>query len=130
MLRVTYGLNVASDDDSLISLSGETMERLMHEGPPGACTVDLLPIRKYSLYNLPNCIVKFSPLAVKHVPAWFPGGGFKKRMEITREHIANFENIPFERCRAERVSRRFVDTASASGRLNRKEREHALRSLH
>lgn len=48
ILRVSYGLNAASDDDSLLSLFGETLEQIMGEGPPGACTVDLLSIRESS----------------------------------------------------------------------------------
>ena len=46
LIRVTYGLNVLSDDDVLISLFGETLDRVVGEGAPGACPVDLFPIRE------------------------------------------------------------------------------------
>ena len=46
MIQVTYGLNVTGDDDELVSLFGETLHRIIQEGAPGACTIDLFPFRE------------------------------------------------------------------------------------
>ena len=47
LVRVTYGLNVESDEDVLISLIGETLTRIVDEGIPGSCIVDVLPLREH-----------------------------------------------------------------------------------
>ena len=46
LIRVTYGLNVVSDDDELVSMFGETLRRLVELGTPGASPLDLFPCRK------------------------------------------------------------------------------------
>ena len=46
LIRLTYGLNVVSDDDELISIFAETVFRLIKEGTPGVSIIDLFPIRE------------------------------------------------------------------------------------
>lgn len=87
-----------------MTLFGETTERLVREGAPGACPVDLFPLREYAkiLHEIPD---SYSTMyAVKHVPSWLPGAGFMKRMQKTREYVDLIKNTPFEKLRAERVS--------------------------
>ena len=45
LIRMTYGINVVSDDDVLVALIGETLNRLVAEGPPGASPIDFFPLR-------------------------------------------------------------------------------------
>ena len=52
MIRVTYGLNVMKDDEELVSLFGETLERIMETGSPGASTIDFFPFREF----IPGCV--------------------------------------------------------------------------
>ena len=64
--------------------------------------IDLFPLRKltigiYLIHGL-NCT------SVKHLPSWFPGGGFQKRLATTRGYVTNMKNVPFERVQAERVN--------------------------
>ena len=48
--------------------------------------------------------MKIEPRLVKHIPSWFPGGGFQIRLRAARGYLENAKSIPFERARAERVS--------------------------
>ena len=47
LVRVTYGISVYSDDDVLVSLFGETQNRIVDEGTPGASMIDLFPLREF-----------------------------------------------------------------------------------
>lgn len=51
VIRVTFGLNGMSDDDAILSLFEETIQRMTVEGVPGACLVDFFPIRKLFILN-------------------------------------------------------------------------------
>ena len=46
VIRTTFGLNIVSDDDEIIPLFDETLKRMVAEGAPGACPVDLFPARE------------------------------------------------------------------------------------
>ena len=46
LVRVTYGLNVVSDDDAIVALFGESLDCIVKEGAPGASILDLFPIRE------------------------------------------------------------------------------------
>ena len=39
---------MGEDDDDLVSLFGETLNRVVEEGAPGVCMIDLFPFRKFS----------------------------------------------------------------------------------
>ena len=45
MVRVTFGINVGNEDDEddLALLYTEALSRIVDEGPPGACLIDLFP---------------------------------------------------------------------------------------
>lgn len=49
IVRVTYGLNVASDDDELISIFAETLHRIVLEGVPGVAPLDLFPFCEFRI---------------------------------------------------------------------------------
>ena len=49
VFRVTYGINVDSDEDGLVSLFGETTNRIVQEGSPGFTLIDLFPLRQLCL---------------------------------------------------------------------------------
>ena len=56
LMRMTYGISVVSDDDVLVAMIGETLNRVVSEGPPGTCMIDLFPFREFSVqrYILQN----------------------------------------------------------------------------
>lgn len=46
MVRVTYGLDVTDEDDDFFTLFAEALNRVIQEGTPGLCPVDLFPFRE------------------------------------------------------------------------------------
>ena len=103
---MTYGLNVALDDDSLVSLFGESLEHFARVGAPGLCIVDLFPLREFFFSKAIRFLSTptFLCVSVKYVPSCMPGAGFQKQYETTRTYAQNAVTIPFERLKAERVS--------------------------
>ncbi|EPS95741.1 hypothetical protein FOMPIDRAFT_1053918 [Fomitopsis schrenkii] len=66
ILKTTYGLEVHSPENELITVSEATHHDLSLALVPGAFLVDVLP-------------------ALKHVPAWFPGAGFQQHAARSRK---------------------------------------------
>ena len=46
IVGMTYGLSITSDDDDIITLFDEALARVVPEGAPGACIIDLFPFRE------------------------------------------------------------------------------------
>lgn len=77
-LSVVYGYEVASSDDKYLLLAEECMNLLANEmaSGPGLWPVDIFPILRY-------------------VPAWAPGGGFKRKAKIWKARMEEFFERPF-----------------------------------
>ena len=61
----------------------------------------------FHFVSLPfSCIVLSitCSVVVKHVPSWFPGASYQRRLKTTREYVEHMKTLPFERVRAGRVS--------------------------
>ena len=62
---------------------------------PGAFLVDVFPLRTSSSQNgSPHDLKIFTP-AVKYVPEWFPGAGFKRFARMAKKDIDDSVNLPF-----------------------------------
>ncbi|KAF8187480.1 cytochrome P450 [Pholiota molesta] len=59
ILRIAYGYKVKEKDDPFVNTADVAMEQFGLSTAPGGFLVNLVP-------------------ALKHIPAWFPGAGFKK----------------------------------------------------
>ncbi|KZV85390.1 cytochrome P450 [Exidia glandulosa HHB12029] len=75
IMRMTYGLDIALKDDPLVKVAEVAMDSLPL---PGTYLVDLVP-------------------ALKYVPWWFPGAGFKRDAMRWTEYPKALINMPFER---------------------------------
>ena len=51
---------------------------------------------RVSLWALSDGPYNVRPLAVKYVPEWFPGVGFKRFAKTAKMHIDNLANLPFQ----------------------------------
>ncbi|KAJ3540050.1 hypothetical protein NMY22_g4462 [Coprinellus aureogranulatus] len=69
IFRSFYGVKIAEENDTYIDLGNRAMEGFIECGIPGTFLVDMIP-------------------ALKHVPDWMPGTGWKKVAKHFRE-IAN-----------------------------------------
>ncbi|KAJ7044390.1 cytochrome P450 [Mycena alexandri] len=77
IMQVTYGIEVSSaKDDPYISIAKEVMHGLSVASIPGAFLVDTIP-------------------ALKYVPKWMPGAGFKRKAEEWRKVTRELLEVPF-----------------------------------
>ncbi|KZV77325.1 cytochrome P450 [Peniophora sp. CONT] len=77
ILDVGYGLDIQSADDPYIKRAAETLAIIDKAGNPGAFLVDIIP-------------------ALKHVPEWMPGAGFKRKAREWSVVADEFGTIPFD----------------------------------
>lgn len=103
---VLYGHKVASEDDRFMKLAAESTEVLSNKlvTGGGVWAVDIFPFRaSFSLES--SELVSDSPdFAVRYLPSWFPGAGFKRSAVEWKKLIEAFVNEPFEDCKEKIVS--------------------------
>ena len=73
---LVYGYSVQSGKDPLVDLVDAAVDQLGQGTNPGAFLVDSIS-------------------SLKYVPAWFPGGGWKRTAEKFKETQINMVNVPF-----------------------------------
>ncbi|KAG6815742.1 hypothetical protein H0H87_011708, partial [Tephrocybe sp. NHM501043] len=76
-LGITYGYDVTSDDDHFVHLLDHGMQQFAVATAPGAFLVDLLP-------------------SLRHIPSWFPGGGFHGKAKSWAKSLHDMGTIPYE----------------------------------
>jgi hypothetical protein len=75
ILDFAYGIDAKSVDDPILQLIEKSMHVVSKATIPGVFLVDTLPFRMS-----PPLYMNYADLsAVKHVPEWMPGAGFKKQ---------------------------------------------------
>ena len=86
-LSIIYGYQVKSSDDQYLLLAEECMSLLANKisSSPGLWPVDILPF-------------------LRHIPAWFPGGSFKKKAAEWKLKMTTFIESPFAHAKASMVS--------------------------
>ncbi|KAJ6511711.1 cytochrome P450 [Mycena vulgaris] len=78
ILGITYGIDVLPSDDPYIDLVKEAMHGLATASAPGRFMVDAIP-------------------ALKYVPSWVPGAGFKRKAKQWRKATRDLLNTPESR---------------------------------
>ncbi|KAF6755378.1 cytochrome P450 [Ephemerocybe angulata] len=76
ILKATYGITPSGDDDPFITQPIKTVEGFARAGVPGTFLVDLIP-------------------ALKYIPEWVPGTGWKKIARDYRETAIESRARPF-----------------------------------
>ncbi|KAH8690781.1 cytochrome P450 [Talaromyces proteolyticus] len=66
VLKMTYGYSVSDNDDPLLALADQALAEFSKAAMPGAWLVDIIP-------------------ALKFIPEWMPGAGFKKTARAFRQ---------------------------------------------
>ncbi|KAJ6104104.1 hypothetical protein N7523_010424 [Penicillium sp. IBT 18751x] len=78
ILNIAYGYRVEPfGRDHLVHITNEAMDEFGQASVPGAWMVDLIP-------------------ALKYVPSWFPGAGFKRTANLWREHLGRIADRPYD----------------------------------
>ena len=75
-MRLTYGLDIAERNDRHISLAERGVDIFIKIMIPGRYLVEAIP-----------------PL--RHLPAWFPGAGFKRDASAWKEEVIALRDEPF-----------------------------------
>ncbi|KAF8983950.1 cytochrome P450 [Cyathus striatus] len=76
-LSLAYGINIERTNDPFIKLEEEAIRTLAIASVPGAFLVDIIP-------------------ALKYVPEWFPGAGFKRTAREWKKLALASRDVPFE----------------------------------
>ncbi|PCH43947.1 cytochrome P450 [Wolfiporia cocos MD-104 SS10] len=76
VLEVVYGQTSTSLDDDLIHMVEKASRGTSAAGGPAATLVDFIPI-------------------LRHIPAWMPGAGFKRKANEVRSLVRDVHEIPF-----------------------------------
>lgn len=108
---VLYGHKVTSADDRFMKLAAESTEVLSNKlvTGGGVWAVDMFPFCASLFSGAASCCfpVSDSPellRAVRHLPSWFPGAGFKQSSVEWKKLIEAFVNEPYEDCKEKIVS--------------------------
>ncbi|KAI0299715.1 cytochrome P450 [Multifurca ochricompacta] len=75
--RITYGYEAQDEGDPIIALAESILRSFSQFSEPGAYLVDFIP-------------------ALKYIPAWFPGAGFKKEASAAKTILQELVDIPFQ----------------------------------
>ena len=102
-MGIGYGVSVESLDDAFIRHVDRAVHSVFHSGGPAALLVDFFPVCESTLLRCsPACcrvlnVVDWWVGAVKYLPAWMPGAGFKRLARSVRGSIRDMEYIPLRR---------------------------------
>ena len=77
ILRIVYGIEINSPSDEILVLEEQAMSAIKEAMTPGKYLVEALPF-------------------LRHLPAWFPGAGFKTKAEAYKKLIQETRNRPFD----------------------------------
>lgn len=90
MLSATYGLEISSKHDKYITMAEAGLEPVLTALIPGTFLVDVIP-------------------ALKYVPDWLPGAGFKRKAREWRQLALKMRDTPYEHAKRKVVSHFIVD---------------------
>jgi hypothetical protein len=75
-MNIAYGIQIEGFNDPYVATIQESVDGLNIAGIPGSFLVDLIP-------------------ALKYVPSWFPGAGFKKKAAYYAKVNQKVVELPF-----------------------------------
>nr|BED43030.1 cytochrome P450 monooxygenase [Trametes versicolor] len=78
IMRVSYGIEVAEENDPYVAAVEEGVATFNEAFVPGAFLVETFP-------------------SLRHIPSWFPGGGFKRTAAKWKEIAHNMRDAPFKK---------------------------------
>ena len=85
-----------SESNKFYAASEEAMHAAATALLPGAFLVDAFPSRAYAVRDCSDGPFNDRFLAVKYVPEWFPGAGFKKFAKTAKKHLDKLADLPFQ----------------------------------
>ncbi len=96
IMDTSYGIRLSESNDPYIRTAEQAMDGLNEAAVPGAFLVDAIP-------------------ALKYVPKWFPGAGWKLKAKKWNKLRKIFIEKPFEEVKSRMVSLVFVRVDYSDG---------------
>lgn len=106
IMSIAYGIDVLEKDDPYIRIGETANDIVAATTVPGSYMVDTLPLRKSPCTLHQVWLALISWYAVKYVPEWFPGAGFKRQAREWRGIADAMLNDPFHVTKEAIVSKR------------------------
>lgn len=85
VMRVSYGFDDIRKNEALVHKAEAFLSGLTQALSPGRFLVNSIP-------------------ALRHVPSWFPGAGFKRYLSAVAQIGLQAVNLPFEEAKQDHVS--------------------------
>ena len=95
-MKISYGHDITEEDDLYVSLAKKGMSSLIKVGVHGTYLVDYLPFCEPNQIIVKLYVLIVAMLAVRHIPSWFPGAGFKRQAYEWRADLKAMREQPFE----------------------------------
>ena len=115
-LDIGYAIEPKRDHDPVLEAAEKGIECLSDIVNAGSYLVDSVPICECS--DIRCCAKRWSDLgiAVKHIPSWFPGAGFKRQAAEWKRSVDMLHLLPFSIAKKNYVSA--TGCLRADGRVN------------
>jgi hypothetical protein len=84
-MKIAYGVTVKDINDPYVNNAEKAMHGMVEAGTPGRFLVNLIP-------------------SMRHVPAWFPGAGWKRMAKVFVALNKEVAYAPFELVKEQMVS--------------------------
>ena len=112
-MRIAYGYRVKESNDPFLTDVEVAVEQFSLSTAPGGFLVNLVPARVY-LFDTIHRNVLPNKWTVRHIPAWFPGAGFKHTAALWAESLINMVERPYKFVKLQIVNHLFLCRTSHS----------------
>lgn len=109
-MRIAYGYRVKESNDPFLTEVEVAVEQFSLSTAPGGFLVNLVPSRVY-LFDIIHRNVLPNSWTVQHLPAWFPGAGFKHTAALWAECLVNMVERPYQFVKQQMVDHKFFFVA-------------------
>lgn len=106
-MRIAYGYRVKESNDPFLTDVEVAVEQFSLSTAPGGFLVNLVPARVY-LFDTIHRNVLPNKWTVRHIPAWFPGAGFKHTAALWAESLVNMVEQPYQFVKQQMVDHKFL----------------------
>lgn len=93
-MRVTYGYQVKSADDSMLTIPLQSLRNFSEISRPGAFLVDQIPARKHTSGSVDDNALKWG--SVQYLPRWMPGSGFLDKVDAWHQMLMDSCWVPYQ----------------------------------
>ena len=106
-MRIAYGYRVKESNDPFLTDVEVAVEQFSLSTAPGGFLVNLVPARVY-LFDVIHRKFLSNSWTVRHVPAWFPGAGFKHTAALWADCLVNMVEQPYKFVKQQMVNNKFL----------------------